>query len=110
MTHSSTISWSILILLTIFAFIFGGFELGNMTIVGVILLSTIIKSQIVIDYFMGLHQVRWRWRIQCGRISIFTVFIVDGMKPQDHLVNHNHAILQYELNRIAPLSQLMLHI
>jgi cytochrome c oxidase subunit IV len=63
MIHSSTISWSILILLTIFAFIFGGFELGNMTIVSVILLSTIIKSQIVIDYFMGLHQVRWQWRI-----------------------------------------------
>ncbi|MDM8558978.1 cytochrome C oxidase subunit IV family protein [Candidatus Parabeggiatoa sp. HSG14] len=63
MTHSSTISWSILILLTIFAFIFGGLELGNMTIVSVILLSTIIKSQIVIDYFMGLHQVRWQWRI-----------------------------------------------
>jgi len=63
MTLSSTISWSILILLTIFAFIFGGFELGNMTIVSIILLSTIIKSQIVIDYFMGLHQVRWQWRI-----------------------------------------------
>lgn len=76
MTHSSTISWSILILLTIFAFMFGGLELGNMTIVSVILLSTIIKGQIVIDYFMGLHQVRWQWRIILSGWLLFVIGMI----------------------------------
>ncbi len=55
--------WLILILLTVFAFLVGEFELGGITIVSTLLLSTLIKGQIVVDYFMGLHQVRWLWRI-----------------------------------------------
>jgi cytochrome c oxidase subunit IV len=55
--------WLILILLTVFAFLVGKFELGGITIVSTLLLSTLIKGQIVVDYFMGLHQVRWLWRI-----------------------------------------------
>jgi len=58
-----TFVWLLLILLTVFAFMVGKFELGGITIVSAILLSTLLKGQMVIDYFMGLHQVRWRWRI-----------------------------------------------
>jgi cytochrome c oxidase subunit IV len=58
-----TLVWLILILLTVFAFMVGELELGGITIVSTILVSTLIKGQLVVDYFMGLHRVRWRWRI-----------------------------------------------
>ena len=58
-----TYVWLILILLTLFAFVIGKHEIGNITIVSLLLFSTLIKGQMVIDFFMGLHQVRWFWKI-----------------------------------------------
>ena len=55
--------WLILILLTFFAFVVGKLELGGITVIATILLSTLIKGQMVADYFMGLHRVRWKWKI-----------------------------------------------
>ncbi len=58
-----TYVWLILILLTVFAFVVGKLELGGITIVTVVLFSTLIKGQMVVDYFMGLRRVRWKWKI-----------------------------------------------
>jgi hypothetical protein len=70
-----TLVWFILILLTIFAFVVGELELGGITIIAIILLSTLIKGLMVVDYFMGLHRVRWRWRI----IMFSWLLFVTGM-------------------------------
>lgn len=70
-----TYVWLILISLTIFAFVVGELELGGITIVIIILVSTFIKGQMIVDYFMGLHQVRWKWRL-----IIYTwLLLVTGM-------------------------------
>lgn len=58
-----TYVWLILILLTFFAFVVGKLELGGITVIATILLSTLIKGQMVVDYFMGLRRVRWKWKI-----------------------------------------------
>jgi hypothetical protein len=70
-----TYVWLILIALTIFAFMVGELELGGITIVGIILVSTLIKGLMVVDYFMGLHQVYWRWRI----MMYIWLLLVTGM-------------------------------
>ncbi|MFA5215469.1 cytochrome C oxidase subunit IV family protein [Sulfuricurvum sp.] len=55
--------WAILILLTAFAFFVGYLNLINTFLVFVLLISTFIKGQLVIDYFMGLKEVELRYRI-----------------------------------------------
>lgn len=55
--------WAILILLTTFAFFVGYLNLINTFLVFVLLISTFIKGQLVIDYFMGLKEVELRYRI-----------------------------------------------
>ncbi len=51
----------LLIFLTLLTFTMGQHEISGITLL--ILLSTFIKGQIIVDFFMGLHQVRWFWRI-----------------------------------------------
>ena len=53
----------ILILLTIFAFFLGYLEYINRYFVASLLITTFIKGQLVIDYFMGLKDVRLKYRI-----------------------------------------------
>jgi len=53
----------ILSLLTLLAFIFGWFKLVNATIVAILLITTFIKGQLIIDYFMGLKDVQFKYRI-----------------------------------------------
>jgi len=71
-----TYVWLILISLTIFAFMVGKLELSGITIVIIILVSTLIKGLMVIDYFMGLHQVRWRWRIMMYAWLLFVTGMI----------------------------------
>ncbi|PHS42328.1 MAG: hypothetical protein COB07_00900 [Sulfurovum sp.] len=66
------IVWLILVLLTLFTFLLGLFNTINTSIVAVLLISTFIKAQLLIDYFMGLKNVRLRYRI----IPSFWLFIV----------------------------------
>ncbi len=70
-----TYVWLILILLTFFAFAVGKLELGGTTIIVMILLSTLIKGQMIVDYFMGLHRVGWKWRL----ILYTWLLLVTGM-------------------------------
>ncbi len=56
------IVWIILIFFTIFAYLLGKLELINTLLVGVLLFTTFIKGQLVIDYFMGLKNVSYKYR------------------------------------------------
>jgi len=55
--------WIVLIVLSIFAFLLGYLKLVSSTLVVVLLISTFIKGQLVIDYFMGLKEVKFKYRI-----------------------------------------------
>ena len=55
--------WIILIILTIFAYFLGYFKYISTTLVAVLLLTTFIKGQLVIDYFMDLKEVRLKYRL-----------------------------------------------
>lgn len=54
--------WLTLVSFTIFAFLFGWLKLISDTIIIILLLTTFIKGQIVIDYFMGLSDVESKYR------------------------------------------------
>lgn len=58
-----TWTWLTLIILTLVVMTVGQIGLGGVTIVTLILVSTLLKTQIVADYFMGLKQGRPLWRI-----------------------------------------------
>ena len=55
--------WVILVLLTIFAYLLGYLKYISTTLVAVLLLTTFIKGQLVIDYFMDLKEVQLKYRL-----------------------------------------------
>jgi hypothetical protein len=57
-------------LLTLAALFIGQAGLGGTTVVGFLLLSTFVKTQMVADYFMGLKRTRLVWR------AIVTVYLL----------------------------------
>lgn len=59
----STKIWILLIMLTFITFSMGYFEFIAPLIIGMILLSIFIKGQLISDYFMGLKEVKLRYRI-----------------------------------------------
>ena len=61
--------WLGLLLLTLSALFIGQAGLGGTGIVVFLLLSTLVKTQMVADYFMGLKRARWVWR------AIVTVYL-----------------------------------
>ncbi len=61
-----------LVFLTIFAFLCGWLELISSAIVAVLLITTFIKGQLIIDYFMGLKEVQLKYRL----IPIVWLFFV----------------------------------
>ena len=64
--------WIILVILTTFAFLLGYFKFTSPTLIAVLLLSTFIKGQLVIDHFMGLKDVSLKYRL----IPTIWLFIV----------------------------------
>ena len=62
MTKTVEKVWIVLIILTLFAYLLGYFKVINSTLVAILLITTFIKGQLVIDYFMGLKEVRLRYR------------------------------------------------
>jgi len=54
--------WIVLIILTLFTFSLGWFELISLTAIGLLLITTFIKGQLVIDYFMCLSDVQLKYR------------------------------------------------
>jgi len=55
--------WGILAVLTLFAFLLGYLKIISTFFVAVLLGTTFIKGQLVIDYFMGLKNVSLKYRI-----------------------------------------------
>jgi len=64
--------WFSLILLTIFAFLLGYLNYINTLFVSVLLVSTFLKGQLVIDYFMGLKSIKLRYRL-IPTVWLFTI-------------------------------------
>jgi len=62
--------WLILMLLTLGVLAIGKAGLGGPAIVALILLSTLVKTQMVADYFMGLKRAARLWRV------IVTVYLL----------------------------------
>lgn len=55
--------WLVLMGLTFVTLGIGQLGLEGMPVVGLLMVMTFIKGQMVADYFMGLKRVAWRWRI-----------------------------------------------
>ncbi len=55
--------WFILIMLTIFAYLLGYMKYISTTLVAILLMTTFIKGQLVMDYFMDLKDVRAKYRL-----------------------------------------------
>jgi len=55
--------WIILVGFTLFAFLLGWLKFVSLLGVAVLLLTTFIKGQLIIDYFMGLNEVELKYRI-----------------------------------------------
>jgi type III secretory pathway component EscR len=62
MKRTAEIVWGILITFTIFAYLLGKLHLASGFMVGVLLFTTFVKGQLVIDYFMGMKNVSWKYR------------------------------------------------
>jgi len=52
-----------LVLLTLFAFLSGWLKLISSGVIAVLLITTFIKGQLIIDHFMGLKNVQLKYRI-----------------------------------------------
>ena len=63
MKKTMEIIWIILVVLTLFAFGIGYLKYVNASLVAILLLTTFIKAQLVIDYFMGLKNVQLKYRM-----------------------------------------------
>jgi len=55
--------WIILVILTIFAYLLGYLKLINSSLVAILLITTFIKGELVIDHFMGLKAVKLKYRL-----------------------------------------------
>ena len=71
-----TAVWLVLMGLTLLAFSIGKLELSGTTIIAVLLISTFLKGQMVIDYFMGLKRAPLFWRIL---ISSWLFLVISGI-------------------------------
>ena len=57
------IIWLILATLTLFAYLLGYLKIISTFFVAILLFTTFIKGTLVIEYFMGLHNVNLKYRI-----------------------------------------------
>lgn len=67
--------WFTLVLFTVFAFVLGYLNYINTILVFVLLVSTFLKGQLVIDYFMGLRSVKLRYRL-IPTVWLFTMISI----------------------------------
>ena len=57
------IVWATLAALTLFAYLLGYLKIISTAFVALLLFTTFVKGQLVIDYFMGLKGVCWKYRM-----------------------------------------------
>ena len=65
-----TWTWLVLMGLTLALLAVGKAGLGGVGVVTLVLLSTLVKTQLVADYFMGLKRARLLWR------AIVTIYLL----------------------------------
>lgn len=65
-----TWTWLILMVLTLAMLAIGKAGLGGVGIASLVLLSTLVKTQLVADYYMGLKRASLLWR------AIVTVYLL----------------------------------
>jgi predicted membrane protein len=58
----STVIWLVLVVLTITTFSLGEAGVSGKGVMLTLLVITMIKSQLVANYFIGLHKTRFLWR------------------------------------------------
>ena len=75
MKNKPNIILGVLILLTSFAYFLDYFGAINHFFVALLLLTTLIKGNLIIEHFMGLHDVRLKYRI-IPHIWLVTVLVV----------------------------------
>jgi cytochrome c oxidase subunit 4 len=63
MNKSAEVVWLSLIVLSVGLLALRSFQLDPFIFSGLLLLITVIKGQLIIDYFMGLKSTRWRYRL-----------------------------------------------
>lgn len=59
----TTYIWFVLIALSLFAYILAWIDLDSFYMIIFLFLGTFIKGKLVIDYFMGLSNVRLKYKI-----------------------------------------------
>ncbi len=65
-----------LVFLTLFAFLSGWLKLISSGVIAILLVTTFIKGQLIIDYFMGLKEVQFKYRaIPIVWLSVVLIFI-----------------------------------
>ena len=62
MKKTLEIVWVILVLLSAFAYLLGYLKIISTFFVAILLLSTFIKGKLVIDYFMKLKNISFKYR------------------------------------------------
>ncbi len=80
-----TVIWLVLMALTLVTLGIGKLGLSGTGVVAFIMTTTFIKGQMVADYFMGLKQVRWSFRI----ITLLYMVIVCGLILVAYMVGLN---------------------
>ena len=67
-----TKAYILLVLLTIFAYSLGKFELINSSLFIILIITTFLKGSIIIDYFMELKDINFKYRL----IPLIWLFVV----------------------------------
>ena len=70
------IIWIILVILTIFAYLLGYLNYINESLVAILLFTTFVKGQLVIDYFMDLKTVELKHRLVPTLWLIITISLL----------------------------------
>lgn len=74
--HSALIVYLTMVLLTCVTYSADAFGLSGLSLVLAVLFIAIFKGQLVVDYFMGVREVRWFWRsILYGYLAVLGVAI-----------------------------------
>ena len=55
--------WIILVVLTAFAYLLGYLKMISTALVAVLLFTTLIKGVLISDYFMGLKDIKMKYRL-----------------------------------------------
>ena len=87
MTYVLERVWATLVVLTLFAFSLGQLSHLDTIFVAILLISTIIKGLLIIDYFMDLKKVRLKYRLIpiIWLLLVMTLISIAYFLPPDNI-------------------------